>query len=46
MSPENMTWTPSSGMVTYILMPIWDTLTPSFWKPGLTTLSLKMIYTG
>lgn len=37
MRPENMTWTPSLGMVTYILMPIWDTLTPSFWKPGLTT---------
>ena len=30
-------------MVRYILMPIWETLTPSFWKPGLTTLSLKMI---
>lgn len=38
-----MTWTPRAGMVTYILMPIWETTMPSFWKPGLTTSLLKMI---
>lgn len=43
MRPLNMTWTPISGMVTYILMPIWETMMPRFWKPGLTTLLLKMI---
>lgn len=43
MRPVNMTWTPISGMVTYILMPTWETTMPPFWKPGLTTLLLKMI---
>lgn len=41
--PLNMTWTPSSGMLTYILMPIWETTMPSLPKPGRTTLPLKMI---
>ena len=44
MRPLNMTWTPSSGMLTYILMPTWETAMPSFWKPGLTTSPLKMIW--
>lgn len=43
MRPVNMTCTPSSGRVTYILMPTWEVTMPSFWKPGLTTLLLKMI---
>lgn len=40
-----MTWTPISGMVTYILMPIWETSMPPLPKPGLTTLPLKTIWT-
>lgn len=45
MRPENMTWTPSAGMVAYILMPTRETTMPFFRKPGLTTLLLKMIWT-
>lgn len=45
MRPLNMTWTPSLGMLTYILMPTWKTAMPPFWKPGLTTSPLKMIWT-
>ena len=45
MRPENMTWTPSSGMVAYILMPMRETTMPFFRKPGPTTLLLKMIWT-
>ena len=41
--PLNMTWTPISGMLAYILMPTWDTTMPSLPKPGPTTLLLKMI---
>lgn len=44
MRPENMTWTPISWMVTYILIPTRETIMPFCWKPGLTTLLLKMIW--
>lgn len=43
MRPLNMTWTPISGMVTYILTPIWETATPPLRKPGLTLLPSKRI---
>lgn len=40
-----MTCTPSFGMVAYILMPMRVITMPSCWKPGLTTLPLKMTWT-